>query len=85
MKRICPNPMPWKEVFERLSGYAQSHNCIPPYPPKPLILAGWVYSSDTEKLIRWEAMISWAVNNGCSNLVEEIPDEDFYYVENLTI
>jgi hypothetical protein len=84
MKRICPNPMPWHEAFERLTKFAQLHPCAPPSPPKPLILAGWVYSNDVEKMQRWEDTVDWAVKNGCANLVSGIPDSDFYFVEKPT-
>ena len=84
MKRICPNPMPWHQAFERLTNYARSHSCTPPSPPKPLILAGWAYSNDVEKMQRWEETIAWAEKNGCTNLVAGIPEEDFYFVERPT-
>jgi hypothetical protein len=81
MKRICPNPMPWHEAFKRLTSYAQSHRCTPSSPPKPLILAGWAYSNDVQKMERWEETLEWADNNGCANLVAEIPEQDFYLVD----
>lgn len=84
MKRICPNPMPWHEAFERLTNYAQLHPCTPPSPPKPLILAGWANSNDVEKMQRWEETVAWAEKSGCSNLVSAIPDQDFYFVEKPT-
>ncbi len=71
-------------MFEHLTNYAQSHLCTPPLPPKPLILAGWAFSNDTEKMQRWEETVGWAERNDCSNLVSGIPDEDFYFVENPT-
>ncbi len=84
MKRICPNPMPWHKINERLSNYAQLHPCIPPSPPKPLILAGWAYSNDVEKMHRWEETVAWAVKNGCSDFLSGIPDKDCYFVEKPT-
>lgn len=76
--------MPWHEAFKRLTNYAQSHDCTPPSPPKPLILAGWVYSNDVEKMQRWKETIDWARKNGCGNLVSDIVDRDFYFVEEPT-
>lgn len=84
MMRICPNPGAWHATFERLSAHAQSCSCTPPYPPKPLILAGWSYSNDIEKMQRWEETVAWAEKNGCSKLLSGIPDCDFYYVEKPT-
>lgn len=81
MKRICPKPRPWHQAFERLVDYAQSHPCTPTDPPIPLILAGWAYSNDIEKMQRWEETVAWAEKNGCPDLVTGIPDEDFYFVE----
>lgn len=70
--------MPWNNAFNRLTRYARAHPCTPPFPPKPLILAGWVYSSDVDKMRRWEDTVAWASNNGCADLVD-IPAGDFYY------
>jgi hypothetical protein len=84
MKRICPNPITWNEAFKRLNNFAQLHPCTPPVPPKPLILAGWAYSNDIEKMQRWEETVAWAEKNDCSKLVSGIPDQDFYFVEKPT-
>jgi hypothetical protein len=84
MIRICPNPVPWNEAFERLLRYAKAHPCTPPLPPTPLILAGWVSSNDVEKMRRWEETVGWANANNCTEVVEAIPDEDFYFVDEPT-
>jgi len=46
--------------------------------PVPLILGGWAYSNDIEKMQRWEETVAWAGKNGCADLVEA-PSGDFYY------
>lgn len=84
MKCICPNPGAWHEAFERLCKHAQLHSCTPSFPPKPLILTGWAYSNDVEKMQRWEETVIWAEKNSCSNIVSEIPENDFYFVEKPT-
>jgi len=84
MHRICPNPIPWHEAFQRLSKFAQSNRCTPAQPPKPLILAGWAHSNDVEKRARWEETVTWAAENGCNSLVETIYDADYYVVETPT-
>src|SRR5438105_1118445 len=82
MKRICPKPIPWNKAFDSLSRHATSRTCTPPAPPIPLILAGWVYSNDQDKMLQWADTVAWAYANGCGQIVDKIPDKDFYYVEN---
>lgn len=82
--RICPNPQVWHAVSRRIDEYSRSHPCTPSRPPVPLILAGWAYSNDIEKLRRWEETVEWATSNGCEDLVSGIPDRDFYSVSNPT-
>jgi hypothetical protein len=48
----------------------------------PLILNGWAYSNDVEKMRRWEETVTWARDNGSPEIIE-IPDEDFYYTQGL--
>ena len=81
MKKVCPNPDAWHRAFQRLSEHAKSRVCTPPVPPTPLILAGWNYSSDHEKMQRWTETVAWASTNGCSQIMDEIPECDFYFVE----
>lgn len=83
MIRICPKPIPWRDVFERLSAYARKHPCVPPAPPIPLILAGWAFSNDIDKMRRWEDTVTWAARNSCSDLVA-VPDAEFYCVDEPT-
>jgi hypothetical protein len=82
--RICPQPVIWHQVFERLRAHADKHVCIPARPPVPLILNGWVYSNDIDKLRRWEATVDWANTNGCSALINDIEESEFYSVETPT-
>ena len=76
--------MLWHDVYQRLTRYAETNECVPTLPPKPLILAGWVYSNDIEKKDRWEETVRWAIDNGCVELVNIIPDSVFYSVEEPT-
>jgi hypothetical protein len=79
--RICPNPIPWDKVYRELVNYSKKHDCTPSSPPIPLVLSGWVFSNDVQKMERWQETIEWAQENNCSELVNSIPDDDFYYVE----
>lgn len=84
VKRICPNPSRWDDVFKKLVKYAETYPCTPSQPPTPLILGGWVSSSDNEKMRRWSETVDWASANGCHSIVEEISDQDFYKTKNPT-
>jgi len=80
MHRLCPKPAVWSEVFNRLRHYAEIVACVPPSPPTPLILNGWMYSNDVQKEARWKETVDWAVQNGCDKEVN-IPDSSFYCVD----
>lgn len=82
MQRVCPNPIPWTQAYEKLVRHSTHRPCDPPFPPRPLILAGWAYSNDIQKTQRWAETVNWARNNGCEEIVREIPDSDFYFVDN---
>jgi hypothetical protein len=79
MNKFCPNPIPWNKVYSNLSRQAKRKSL--PLPPTPLILAGWNYSNDSEKEIRWKETVKWASDNGCIDLVDVIPDDEFYFAE----
>ena len=86
MKFICPNPQIWNEIYTSLTEFYQKNkNKIGTRPPVPLILNGWVFSSDLDKKIRWEETIKWAKENDCSGLIPEIKESDKYKVENMSI
>jgi hypothetical protein len=36
-----------------------------------------------EKKNRWKETVQWAADNGCLELVTDIPDTDFYFVEEI--
>lgn len=83
MIRVCPNPLPWNDVYRQLLEVSRSRPDLPK-PPVPLILNGWVYSNDTEKMRRWEDTVLWARNAHCSEIVESVSKDDFYYTRKLT-
>ena len=48
MIKVCPNPIPWNNVFNKLSEFANDHENLSK-PPVPLILGGWVSTNDLDK------------------------------------
>lgn len=79
---VCPKPFVWNDIYKRLRIFTALNQC-PSSPPTPLILSGWVFTNDLDKLIRWQETIEWANANGCSYIVNNIPEDDFYYVYEL--
>jgi len=82
---VCPNPQPWNEIYSRLKQEYEKRDEIEEKPPVPLILNGWVFSSDLEKKVRWEETISWAKKNNLTQLIPVLTDGEKYYVEKMSI
>ena len=80
MIKVCPNPIPWNNVFKKLSKFADDNENLSK-PPVPLILNGWVFSDDYQKKERWEQTVSWAKNAGCLELIDFLTEEDFHFVK----
>ena len=68
-KSCFPIPTAWARVHKAMQRYAEVNVCNPPKPPVPLILGGWVFSTDLQKIERWADFKLWAQINGCSELV----------------
>jgi len=83
MNRVCPNPIPWNDVYKRLSRVAEDQPSLPK-PPIPLILNGWVYSNDAEKIARWNDTVEWARKAGCEDITNALTDEDFYSTDEVS-
>ena len=77
MRRICPHPIPWNNVYEQLLKVAQERPELSK-PPVPLILNGWVFSSDDEKEARWADTVKWAAAGNCMGAIESLSADDFY-------
>jgi hypothetical protein len=77
MRRICPHPIQWNAIYERLMKVAEERPDLPK-PPIPLILNGWVFSSDAEKSARWSETVKWAEIAECSEITGSLGVEEFY-------
>lgn len=82
-RRICPVPHKWNEFFNLLTEENVTTVNDNDWPPPPLILAGWNYSSDFEKTLRWKQQIKWANKHdlleGCAEFLYSLSDDDWYY------
>ena len=79
MVKICPLPQAWAMAHSALRKYSDENFCVPATAPKPLILGGWSFSNDVDKMKRWQETVDWAISNGCSGIVLNIPDDLFYF------
>jgi len=84
MKRICPQPRAWVAVHAQLRHAWERDRGSSDPPPVPLVLGGWTYSNDVEKLARWTETIEWAARNGYAALVADISEADWYAVDELS-
>ena len=84
MKRICPKVDIWYATYKKLRKFAEKNNCQPTSPPVALVLSGWDYSDDVDKMHRWEDTVRWATDNGCIDLISSIPEDQYYCVKKLT-
>ncbi|MBU1370821.1 MAG: hypothetical protein KJ578_04605 [Bacteroidetes bacterium] len=77
---ISPNPKSWHKIHGLLTQFWEEKlNKTVPKPPVPLILNGWVFSSDFEKKNRWLETLKWAEENNCSHLIPQLSEEDKYF------
>ena len=75
---VCPVPLVWHKAYQRLfrAWKASGNNGSPP--PRPLILAGWNFSGDSEKKDRWEGTVLWAKEHELAELIPQLtPDKEY--------
>jgi hypothetical protein len=81
-ERICPQPLKWYELYERLpnkkrigAGWA---------PPLPHILAEWVETTAELKMQRLGEHIKWASSQGCLDdilaFLKNLKEDEWYHV-----
>ena len=75
MIKVCPNPIPWNNIFKKLSKFANDHENLSK-PPVPLILSGWWATSDQCKKDRWEETVYWAKISGCPEITDALAEEN---------
>jgi hypothetical protein len=74
-KPCFPIPTAWARVHKAMRKYSEVNVCNPQNPPSPLILGGWAFSTDLQKIERWEDFKLWAKTNGCLELVDLVASE----------
>lgn len=75
--RVCPNPMIWNDLYKMMCEDLNEQKIS-----KPLILAGWNFSSDMEKLIRFKehlSLIDFKTDNRIKDFILNMKEEDWYH------
>lgn len=77
--RVCPLPPKWAEMYEIFPKSKRFTERL----PSPLILAGWVGSTDAEKQSRLQEHIEWADENGYLQKIAEflsgLKEDDWHH------
>lgn len=81
---VCPKAPVWYQTFERLREAWTASGRVGDEPPMPLLLAGWIYSSDRDKQVRWNATVLWAEERALSHLIPQLAPEDQYCTDLVT-
>jgi hypothetical protein len=81
---ICPMPMAWDDIHRKLRAAWESAGRLGDEPPVPLILNGWVFTSDLDKKLRWDETIAWAKARSLEHLVPHLSKTQRYEVMNPT-
>src|ERR1700691_4425858 len=82
---FCPKPNPWSDPYLRLRFAWEAAGRRGEPPPGPIILSGWVFSSDLDKQDRWGATFEWAERYSHSHLLPSLGEDDCYYVSCLSM
>jgi hypothetical protein len=75
---VCPMPPAWHERWQRLKEAWERDGSAGRPPPIPLILGGWAFSSDVDKLDRWMSLLAWAEERGLLGHVRGLTLEEQY-------
>ena len=72
--RVCLKPDKWQMLYNLIQDAYPERQF-----PKPLILAGWNFSSNTEKRNRFCMHLEFAISAGVANKVlNDIKEEEWY-------
>lgn len=77
--RICPKPLIWAAIYRRLTKAPHTLEEL----LSPLILDGWHYSSDEDKLNRFRLHLEFADRHGLLDVVErrmkDMTEDDWHH------
>ena len=75
---ICPQGWRWSSIYNTLHhAYKESLGATPDISEPPHLLPA--NASDAARKHRWEETLQWAEDNGFSDLIPELPEDERYY------
>jgi hypothetical protein len=84
LRFVCPLPVVWNDIYKRLhAAWVSGGSCGDP-PPVPLILNGWVFTSDMDKKCRWDATLAWARGHSLVLLIPQLGKAQRHEVTKMT-
>ena len=81
---VCPMPVVWADIHSDLTRAWEASGRRGAKPPVPLILNGWVFTSDRDKKDRWTETVAWAKAHALEHLLPELKDNQCYMVRAMT-
>lgn len=81
---ICPQPLVWDSIHRTLREAWEAGGKKGNPPPVPLILNGWVFTSDLDKQRRWQETLAWANEHSLAHLIPELAEGERYEVARMT-
>lgn len=82
-ERVCPSPTVWNELWELLP--ERTHVGTGWQPSLPLILSGWWYSSNLDKMVRLREHLIWAADHGALDEVDAflraLPEDSWHHLK----
>ena len=81
---ICPFPDVWAFIASELISFWKIKLNEAGPPPPYLILSGWNYSDDFDRMETWMNCIKWAEERNCTHLIPELPENNWYQKKSLS-
>ena len=76
---LCPQQDVWFEIHEALVKAWRSAGAPGEAPPDPLVLSGWNYSNDLDKMNVWWQTTQWAERQGFSQLIRPLEPREMLF------
>ncbi|MBT3071920.1 hypothetical protein KKP04_13720 [Rhodomicrobium sp. Az07] len=82
--RVCPRPMEWHALWQKIGGRRLDTNGgITWEPAPPIVLSAWTFSNDASRAARFYEHLQWATAHGALDIadtfVRSLPQEAWHH------